>query len=98
MSTTKISLKDVEYIARLARLKLDEGEKVLFGEQLNHILGYMDKLSELDTTQITPTAHVLALTNVLREDQVQASLPVDLALEEAPDRAEGYFRVPKVIE
>ena len=98
MNATKISLKDVEYIARLARLKLDEGEKALFGQQLNHILGYMDKLSELDTANVPPTAHVLALANVLREDQVQPSLPVDLALEEAPDRAEGFFRVPKVIE
>ena len=98
MNATKISLKDVEYIARLARLRLEEEEKVLFGEQLNHILEYMEKLNQLDTTNVSPTAHVLSLSNVFREDQALPSLPRDAALEAAPDKVNGYFRVPKIIE
>ena len=94
----KISKKDVEYVARLARLKLSEKEKEAHAEQLNKILGYMDKLNQLDTTHIKPTSHVVEMQNVFREDSVTPSIPVDNALQNAPDKKDNFFRVPKVIE
>jgi len=94
---SKILKKDVEYVARLARLKLSETEKEAHAEQLNKILGYMDKLNQLDTTHIKPTSHVVEMRNVFREDIVKPSLPVDNALQNAPDKKDNFFRVPKVI-
>ena len=94
----KISKKDVEYVARLARLKLSETEKKAHAEQLNKILGYMDKLNQLDTTHIKPTSHVVEMQNVFREDSVTPSIPVDNAFQNAPDKKDNFFRVPKVIE
>lgn len=93
----KISKKDVEYVARLARLKLSETEKKAHVEHLNKILGYMDKLNQLDTTHIKPTSHVAEMQNVFREDSVTPSIPVDNALQNAPDKKDNFFRVPKVI-
>ena len=94
----KISRKDVEYVARLARLKLSETEKEAHAEQLNKILGYMDKLNQLDTTHIKPTFHVVGMQNVFREDIFKPSIPVNNALQNAPDKKDNFFRVPKVIE
>ena len=91
----KISKKDVEYVAKLARLKLSETEA--HAEQLNKILGYMDKLNRLDTTHIKPTSHVVEMQNVFREDTAKPSIPVDNALQNAPDKKDNFFRVPKVI-
>ena len=93
----KISKKDVEYVAKLARLKLRETEKEAHAEQLNKILGYMDKLNQLDTTHIKPTSHVVEMQNVFREDAVNPSIPVDNAIQNAPDKKDNFFRVPKVI-
>ena len=93
----KISKKDVDYAAGLARLKLSETEKEAHAEQLNKILGYMDKLNQLDTTHIKPTSHVVEMQNVFREDSVTPSIPVDNALQNAPDKKDNFFRVPKVI-
>ena len=93
----KILKKEVEYAARLARLKLSETEKGAHAEQLNKILGYMGKLNQLDTTHIKPTSHVVEMRNVFREDIVKPSLPVDNALQNAPDKKDNFFRVPKVI-
>ena len=95
---SKILKKDVEYVAKLARLKLSETEKEAHAEQLNKILEYMDKLNQLDTTHIKPTSHVVEMQNVFREDIVKPSLPVDNALQNAPDKKDNFFRVPKVIE
>ena len=94
----KISKRQVEYVAQLAYLELSEEEKELFTHQLDSILAYMDKLNQLDTTGIEPTSHVLPMTNVFREDEVQASLPLEDALANAPDGKDGFFRVPRVIE
>ncbi|MGA1845236.1 MAG: Asp-tRNA(Asn)/Glu-tRNA(Gln) amidotransferase subunit GatC [bacterium] len=94
----KITRKQVEYVAHLAYLELSEEEKELFTHQLDSILAYMDKLNQLDTTGIEPTSHVLPMTNVFREDEVQDSLPLEDALANAPDRKDGFFRVPRVIE
>jgi len=89
---------DVEHIARLARLRLTAEEKAKFGTQLNSILSYVEKLDELDTRGVEPTSHVLALSNVMREDRVKASLSKDEALMNVPDRDGNFYRVPKIIE
>lgn len=94
----KISEKEIEHIAALARLSLSEEEKVLFGSQLSSILEYMDKLNELDTKDIEPTSHVLSLSNVMRGDVPKDSLPRDEALMNAPEHTEKFYRVPKIIE
>jgi aspartyl-tRNA(Asn)/glutamyl-tRNA(Gln) amidotransferase subunit C len=94
----KITLKEVEHIARLARLKLTEEEKILYSEQLSKILDYIEKLNELDTTDVEPTSHVLPIKNVFREDTPEPSLSTDEALKNAPQRAGPYYRVPRIIE
>jgi len=94
----KISKKEVEHVALLARLKFSEAEKDLFTTQLNSILEYMDKLEELDTSRVEPTFHAVTRKNVFREDQVIPSNSQDLSLSNAPDGDRGFFRVPKIIE
>jgi len=89
---------DVEHIAHLAKLRLSEEEEDTFGAQLSGILAYVEKLNELDTSGAEPTSHVLALGNVMREDILRPSLPTDEALLNAPDRADNFYRVPKIIE
>ncbi|MFA4920230.1 MAG: Asp-tRNA(Asn)/Glu-tRNA(Gln) amidotransferase subunit GatC [Thermodesulfovibrionales bacterium] len=88
----------VEHIARLARLSVSEEEKQLFGPQLNNILGYMEKLNELDTKDVGPTSHVLSLSNVMRDDMPGNSIPREDALMNAPDHTDKFYRVPKIIE
>ena len=70
-----ISKENIEHIASLARLSLTEEEKDLFGSQLSSILDYMEKLNELDTTDVEPTSHVLPLSNVMRDDVPGPSIP-----------------------
>jgi aspartyl-tRNA(Asn)/glutamyl-tRNA(Gln) amidotransferase subunit C len=94
----KINKSEIEHIAMLARLSLSEEEKDLFSSQLGGILDYMEQLNSLDTTGIEPTAHVLSLQNVMREDVPGASLPRIEALMNAPSHTEQFFRVPKIIE
>ena len=93
-----ISIQEVEHVAKLARLDLSDQEKPLFTEQLNDILKYVEKLNELDTEHIEPTSHVIPVENVLREDELQPSLPIEKVMLNAPDEDEGQFRVPAVIE
>jgi len=93
-----ITGKDVEYVAKLSRLKLKEDEKQKFTHQLNAILMYIDKLNELDTSKIEPTSQVIPLQNVRRKDVVQPSVSIEDALKNAPDKEQGYFRVPPIIE
>lgn len=88
----------VEHIARLARLKMSEQEKELFGSQLENILDHIEKLNELDTKDIKPTSHVLSLSNVMREDTPGESLSKEDALMNAPDHTDKFYRVPKIIE
>jgi len=88
----------VEYIAKLARLHVSEEEKETFGVQLNGILGYVEKLNELDTKDVEPTSHVLSLSNVMRDDIRRDSLPREEALANAPDPTDKFYRVPKIIE
>ena len=94
----KISRGEIEHIALLARLSLSEEEKDLFGSQLSSILGYMEKLNELDTKDIQLTSHVLPLNNVMRDDVPVPSIPRESALINAPSHTEKFFRVPKIIE
>lgn len=94
----RISKEDVEQIARLARLEVTEDEKGTFARQLSAIVTYMDELKLLDTAGVEPTATVLPADNVFREDEVQVSLPAEIALSNAPDQANGFFRVPRILE
>ncbi|MBS4032396.1 MAG: Asp-tRNA(Asn)/Glu-tRNA(Gln) amidotransferase subunit GatC [Clostridiales bacterium] len=94
----KITREEVAHVARLARLEMDDSEMEAYTEQLNAILQYADKLNRLDTEKIQPTAHVLPLNNVFREDRVRPCLPREEALANAPDEEDGMFRVPRVIE
>ncbi len=89
---------DVEHIAHLARLALSAGEAEKFGRQLGSILSYVEKLGELDTTDIKPTSHTLPIENVMREDVTRASLSKDAALANAPDGSDNFYRVPRIIE
>jgi aspartyl-tRNA(Asn)/glutamyl-tRNA(Gln) amidotransferase subunit C len=94
----KVSLQEVEHIARLARLVLTEEEKSLYQQQLSKILEYIEQLRELDTSNVEPTSHVIPLKNVFREDIPAGSLSVDDVLANAPDRWKNFYRVPKIIE
>jgi aspartyl-tRNA(Asn)/glutamyl-tRNA(Gln) amidotransferase subunit C len=92
-----IDKKDVEYAAGLAQLKLDEDEKEKYTEQIGEILDYVDKLSELDTDDVVPTAYTVPMKNVLRKDEVKESLPREKSLANAPDEKDGQFRAPKIM-
>lgn len=89
---------DIEYLAHLARLSLTKEEQQLIGAQLDDILKYMEKLKELDVSNVQPTSHATQLTNVMRPDQVQRSLAHEDALRNAPLQADGLFIVPRIIE
>jgi aspartyl-tRNA(Asn)/glutamyl-tRNA(Gln) amidotransferase subunit C len=92
-----VTLKDVEHIAKLSRLEITEVEKEKYMHQLNDILRYVEKLNELDTTNVEPLAQVNDLQNVFREDIVRPSIPVEEALKNAPAKVDTFFKVPKVI-
>ncbi len=94
----KISRREVEHIAHLARLEFSAEQFESFTGQLNDILAYFDKLSEVDTASIKPTSHAIRIRNVFREDAVTESVPRELSLANAPDPEKGLFRVPKIIE
>ncbi len=94
----KLSLAEVEHVADLARLALTAAEKDRFREQLSSILAYAERLQEPDTTGIPPTAAVLPVSNVLRDDEVAPSLPIEDVLANAPATEDRFFRVPVVLE
>lgn len=94
----KITVADVEHVARLARLELDTDEKNLFAGQMDAILGYVEKLKELHTDGIVPTSHAVPMENAFRADLVTPSIGIERALANSPDRVDSFFRVPKVIE
>jgi aspartyl-tRNA(Asn)/glutamyl-tRNA(Gln) amidotransferase subunit C len=93
-----ITHKDVEHVAKLARLELSADEEQQFTEQLNAILSYADKLNELDTEHVDPTSHVLKLVNVMREDVTRPSLTIEQVMRNAPEEEDDQFRVPAVLE
>ena len=92
-----VTPKDVEYVARLARLHLDADETARLTSQLETILAYVRQLQPLSTDQVEPTSHVVPLGNVLRADLVTPSLPAETVLALAPDRQRNFVRVPKII-
>ena len=93
-----ITIKDVEHVANLARLDLSDAEKEQFAGQLSAILKYAEKLNELNTDGIEPTSHVLPLANVMRDDAVKPSWPIEKALRNAPEQEDDQFKVPAVLE
>lgn len=94
----KITMDVVDHVAELCRIQLTDQERNKFTEQLNQILAYMDKLNELNTENVEPTSHVVPLKNVLRKDELSGSIDPGKVLANAPDKARGYFKVPKIIE
>jgi len=98
VSEPKITLAEVEHVARLARLELSPAEKERMRSQLDVILGYIEKLQQADITDVPPTTHAVPLVNVMREDEVRPSYPVDAMLANAPEPEGDLFRVPKILE
>ena len=94
----EITREDVKYVSNLARIELTGDEEKDMVRQLGRILHYVDKLNELDTENVEPTAHILPVQNVVREDKVRASLPVETVLGIAPEQTENMFKVPRIIE
>jgi aspartyl-tRNA(Asn)/glutamyl-tRNA(Gln) amidotransferase subunit C len=94
----KITKQEVEHVAKLARLELSEQEKEKLTDQLSNILTYAEKLNEIDTSGVEPTSHVLDINNIMRDDVAGESLTQERALENAPDKAAGHYKVPKIIE
>jgi len=94
----KLSLQEVEHVAQLARIGLTDEEKEMFRDQLSAILEYMEKLNELNTSQISPTAQVITLGNVMRSDEVGPCLSQEEVLANAPKKEQGCFRVQPVLE
>jgi len=94
----KLTIAEVEHIAELAKLGLTGEEKRTFQEQLSAILEYFEMLQGVDTSAIPPTASVLPLRNVMREDEVQPSLPPELVLANAPEREGDSFQVQAVLK
>jgi aspartyl-tRNA(Asn)/glutamyl-tRNA(Gln) amidotransferase subunit C len=94
----KLSREQVEHIAELARLELTEDELVLYQEQLSTILNYAERLQALDTDDILPTTTVLSSGSAMRADEVEIPAGREDILSNAPDEAEGCFRVPAVLE
>ena len=89
---------DVKYVANLARVALTPAEEEKLGGQINNILGYIEKLKELDVSNVEPTAHAFPLINVFRQDEVRPGLTNEEALRNAPSKANGLFVVPKIVE
>ena len=94
----KITCEDVANVALLSRLEFSESELETFTGQLDAILEYADVLNKLNVDSVEPTAHVLPLKNVMRADEAKPSLPRELALVNAPEQEDGYFKVPKIME
>jgi aspartyl-tRNA(Asn)/glutamyl-tRNA(Gln) amidotransferase subunit C len=98
MSSKKITLKDLDHIAKLSRIKLTESEKKTFLPQLESVLEYFDVLNKVNTDNIKPTFRVNEQSNVLREDNVEESLPVKEALSQAKRTKDNYFLVTATIK
>ncbi len=88
----------VRHIATLSRLKLSDEEVQEFTEELTAILSYINQLEEVDVTNVEPTAHAIAVSNVLRADEIKPSLAQEKALANAPAREGSFFKVPKVLD
>jgi aspartyl-tRNA(Asn)/glutamyl-tRNA(Gln) amidotransferase subunit C len=89
---------DIKYVAHLSRIALTPAEEKKLASQLGNILGYIEKLREMDVTDVEPTAHAVPMVNVTRADEIRPSLSHDEALCNAPRQANGLFIVPKIVE
>ena len=96
--TMAISVKDVDYLAYLARIRLTPEECERFTRQLDEILGHVQKLKTARTDNVSPTSHALKLTNVFREDEKGNSLSPEEAVANAPDKEGPFFKVPRIID
>lgn len=94
----KLSSKEVEHVALLARLELSDQEKERLTGHLNQIMGHFEKLQELDTSQVEPTSHSIPVRNVFREDVAGPSMTVEEVLANAPESKDDQFVVPQVVE
>jgi aspartyl-tRNA(Asn)/glutamyl-tRNA(Gln) amidotransferase subunit C len=92
-----VTIKDVQYIAELARLRFTEPEQEKMTRELNMILHYVEKLNQVDTEGVEPLSSIHDPANVLREDVERPSISNSEALKNAPDRQDRFFKVPKVI-
>ena len=91
-----VTIKDVEHIAALAKLKFTEEEKKKLQDELNKILEYMDKINELDLEDVEPLENINNTENVFREDVAEKCLTKEEALKNAPAKTDDFFKVPKV--
>ncbi len=89
---------DLQHVVKLARIDLTSDEEARIRPQVEEILKYVEKLGELDVSDVEPTAHAVPLTNVMREDEIQPSLSHDDAMRNAPKKSNGLFVVPKIVE
>ena len=94
----KVTVQDVEKVAKLARLEISPAEKETFAKQLSQILTHVETLKQFDTEGIQPTATVLGQVNVFRDDEFRRCQPVEKALANAPERETDAFAVPRIIE
>lgn len=94
----EINDKLVSYVAELAHLKIDDAQRAQAAADLARMIGYVDKLSELDTAGVEPMSHAFPVVNVFREDEVKPSMERDLILKNAPAVKDGCFLVPKTVE
>lgn len=93
-----IDKETVDHVAHLARIELQPKELEKLSGQLHDILGFIDKISNLDTDKVAPASHILPISNVLRDDFPHASLTSEKALENAPSKKGSFFSVPKILE
>lgn len=98
MNTAETGKIDVAYVAHLARVALTADEIKTFQGQLEHVVGYVKKLNELDLSKVEPTAHAVAMQNVFRDDVVKPSFDHDQIMANAPVSIDGQFQVPKIVE
>jgi len=94
----RVTREQVLHVAKLARLKIPEKELDAYANDLNSVLDYVEKLSELDTTDVEPTSHVLPMKNVWRLDEAMDSEQAEDVLKEAPERMDNFFKVPRILE
>ena len=91
-----ITVKDVEHVAKLARLELTEEEKELYTKQLGDVLKYVDQMNEVDTTNVEPMIQVVDFVNVTRDDEPKQDISKEALMSNAPDAENGFFKVPKI--
>jgi len=91
-----ITIKDVEHVAKLARLELTDEEKELYTKQLGDVLKYVDQMNEVDTSNVKPMTQVIDFVNIMREDKVVYEQTKEELMANAPEEENGYFKVPKI--